>query len=473
MKNFARIIATLLGLAAVDAGARPLAIVGGTIIDGNGGPVVRNGVIVVDGDRIVSVGSKDTAIPTQSGIIQASGKYIIPGLMDANVHLLIDTRLENVVRFEGRYPELVIEAAQIALKNGVTTVFDSWGPLPPLAEARRRINQGEAQGSRLYFAGNIVGFDGPFSQDFSSAAAKVASKNLADRINGMWEQGVGRRLLWMSADQVRAEMRAYLAKGVDFVKYGVNAHTYGEKQFILFSDAAQRAIVEETHRAGITVQTHTYSVESVRMAIDAGVELMQHCDLTGPVPMPEALMRAMIEKHIACAALANTNHRLAHFREMAADPQIGEHFGVAYPVADDNIRRMVKLGVPIVMATDAGLMHPDAASDAFWKRFLGDRKEVLTELGTGHFAWLRAMEEKQMAPMTLLMAATRDVARAYRLDRNLGTLERGKIADLLVLDRNPLEGAANYNSISRVMKAGVFIDRHALPTQRLLTAVVQ
>jgi imidazolonepropionase-like amidohydrolase len=78
-----------------------------------------------------------------------------------------------------------------------------------------------------------------------------------------------------------------------------------------------------------------------------------------------------------------------------------------------------------------------------------------------------------MNPMATLMAATRNVARAFKVDKDLGTLEPGKFADLLILDKNPLEDAANYRSISLVMKEGHIVDRNALPTQRLLTVPLQ
>ncbi len=452
------------------ARAESIAFTGATLIDGNGGPVVANGTVVIDGDRIAAVGGADTRIPKGAKKIAVEGKYIIPGLMDANVHLLIDVRLENLVRYEGRYPELIVEAAQVTLKNGLTTVFDSWGPLAPLVEARRRIDAAEVPGSRIYFAGNIVGFGGPISKDFFLAAAGVASKNLVDRINGIWEENVGRRLMWLPAEQVGAEIRAYTAKGVDFVKYGASGHTFGEMQFIMFSDAAQRAIVEESHRAGITVQTHSTSVESFRMAIDAGVDMMQHCEITGPTRLSAQDIQRLADKRVYCAVLAQTEHRLAWFRELGSDPLLGEHFGTDYQVADQNIRAMIKAQAPIVLSTDAGLQHPDAASDPLFKRVFGDGKDILTRLGEGHFTWLTAAEQKGMEPMAMLMAATRDIARAYKRDADLGTVAPGKIADLVILDRNPLESAQNYRSIHQVVKSGRIVDRQALPTHPLLTA---
>jgi cytosine/adenosine deaminase-related metal-dependent hydrolase len=96
-------------------------------------------------------------------------------------------------------------------------------------------------------------------------------------------------------------------------------------------------------------------------------------------------------------------------------------------------------------------------------------EDALFPLATGHFAWFRAMEEKECAPMEMLKAATRNVAVAYGKDGDLGTLERGKIADLLILDKDPLQAAANYRSIRTIIKDGAVVDADALPSKPILT----
>jgi len=85
-------------------------------------------VIVVSDGRISAAGRRSAvAIPPDAKPIDATGKFVIPGLMDANVHLVLGSSIEFVVRYEGHYEDLIEEAAQVTLKNGVTTVFDSWG----------------------------------------------------------------------------------------------------------------------------------------------------------------------------------------------------------------------------------------------------------------------------------------------------------------------------------------------------------
>src|SRR5262249_34830535 len=158
-------------------------IKGATLIDGTGRRPVSDAIIVIDGGRIVAAGPRaDVSAPAGAKEIDATGKFVIPGLMDANVHLILRSSIEVIVRHEGGYEDLIEEAAQVALKNGLTTVFDSWGPLQPLLNVRDRIKRGETRGSRMFVAGNIVGFSGPFGREFNRAAETTATKALVKRI---------------------------------------------------------------------------------------------------------------------------------------------------------------------------------------------------------------------------------------------------------------------------------------------------
>jgi cytosine/adenosine deaminase-related metal-dependent hydrolase len=131
----------------------------------------------------------DVRIPAGAKRLDGTGKYVIPGLMDANVHLLLDVSPEYLLEANFRYEPQILEAAQIALKHGVTTVFDTWGPRAALVNVRDRINAGEALGSRILLTGNIIGFGGPVSSDFLGDARKIISAGLADRIDHEWECG--------------------------------------------------------------------------------------------------------------------------------------------------------------------------------------------------------------------------------------------------------------------------------------------
>jgi imidazolonepropionase-like amidohydrolase len=449
-----------LAVAGPAAAQSTVAIQGGTLIDGTGRPPVANAVVVVDGNKIVAVGDAGSVrVPAGARVINAAGKFVIPGLMDANVHLILNSSIEFMARYEGRYEDLIEEAAQVTLRQGLTTVFDSWGPLQPLMNVRDRINRGEALGSRMFVAGNIVGFSGPFGRDFNGAGGAIATKPFVKRINKIWEENTGPELMWMTPDQLRVEIRKYIARGIDFLKYGASGHR--DEDFIMFSPAAQQVIVEECHRAGIIVQTHTTNNEALRLVLEAGVDMMQHGAKTGLVEMPDATIQLMLDKKVYCAVQPRTAKRLEIETEDAGEDARGQKEKVRHA----NQVRLVKAHVPLLLATDAGVMDPDAFEVMKPKL----RFERLTELGEGHFHWFKAMVEKGMTPMEAIVSSTRNIAAAYHKLDQFGTLEKGKLADLVVLDADPLADITNIRKISIVMKDGKVVDRDKLPIKRILT----
>ncbi len=445
----------------------PVALSGATILDGNGGKPIESGVIVIEGRRIRAVGPASTPVPPHARKISLSGKYVIPGLMNANVHLMSDLRLESLARYMGRYEDLIVEAAQIALRSGLTTVFDTAGPRRFLMAVRDRINAGEVVGSRIFCAGWIVGFDGPFSAEFLGKSGDVASAALNKRISALWVENIGRHLMWLSPEQVAREVRAYIGKGIDFVKYASNEHwPTSAGAFLEFTPRTQEAIVEEVHRAGLTAQAHTMSVEGLRIAVEAGCELIQHPNFTGPVPIPESTLELMVRRKTGAAVFPWTEKGFQWVLENSP-----EMMRTALQASDVNARNFVRSGVPLLLANDGYIVASDAAADpAFSRTWAGAPEEQsLPRLGTGHFVWLKAMEEKGMAAMEILKAATRNIAVAYGKDNDLGTLEPGKAADLLVLDKDPLQAADNYRSIHMIFKDGAVVDRKALPENSILT----
>lgn len=444
-----------------------LLVSGATIIDGSAQRPIEGCSILIEGSRIKAIGRRDE-FGVRSGVetIDARGKYVIPGLINANVHLVGDTRLENLARHIDQFEDLILESAQVALKNGLTTVFDTWGPRRFLIAARERINARAAPGSRIFCAGNIVGFDGPFSPDFFPKVTEVASAALVNRINAIWVENVGRHLMWLSPDQVAHQVRAYTAKGIDFIKYGSNEH-FGTSAgaFLVFSSRVQAAIVEEAHRAGLTAQAHTTSVEGLRTAIEAGCNLIQHANHTGPEPIPEATLELLARRKTGTTVFPMTQSRLEWLmkNESYRTPSM-------WRAADVNVRNLIRREALLLLANDGTVLTPETLADpALVKTWGGPWEGGLFSLATGHFFWLAAMEEKGFAPMEILKAATRNVALAYGKEKDLGTLEPGKLADMLVLDKNPLVAAENYRRIHLILKDGTRVDRESLPINPIMT----
>lgn len=443
--------------------AQTLAVTGATIIDGTGRAPVRDGVVLIADGKITAVGAaRDVKVPASARTVDARGKWVIPGLMDANLHLMLNLDLETLIRYEDRYHEIVLEAAQIALRSGQTTVFDTWGPRAAVIKARDMINAGQAVGSRIYLAGNIIGFDGPFSADFRAPAAAFVSKAFAKRTNETWEQGTGRKLLWMTPEEVRTAIRDYTKLGVDFLKYGASGHV--DMNFGTFSPRVQKVIVEEGHRAGLTVQAHTTSVESLDMAVDAGIDIATHGDISGPVrQIPEETLKKMAARGTSVSALAVTQRHVDALQKYVPE-------GVLTPymkISRENIRNMIRNGVRILVSTDAGIEHPLLASES--RTIAADSIDPRVKLGEGHFNAMMALEELGMDRMEILKSATSNIARAYKRP-DIGTLEPGKMADLVILDADPLESARNYRRINAVIKDGRVVDLGSLPMAPIISA---
>lgn len=442
-------------------------ITGATIIDGVLARPIEGQSIWIEGTRIKALGRRDeVGAPASVEVIDARGKWVIPGLMNANVHLLGDMRLEHLVRYMDRYEDLIAEAAQVALKNGLTTVFDTYGPRRFLMNVRDRAAAGELPGSRFFCAGNIIGFDGPCSHDFYPKAMEVASTGVAKRLNAILVENVGRHLMWLTPEQVSQEVRCYIEKGIDFVKYASNEH-FGNSSgaFLQFSPRVQELIVEEAHRAGTTAQAHTMSVEGLRLAVEAGCDLIQHANHTGPALIPETTLELMARRKVGTVVFPQTQKRLDFLtsNENYRTPSM-------WRAADTNVRNLMRCGAPILLANDGTIPPQEALVDpSFIKNWGGPWEGNLYSLADGHFTWFEAMEEKGYPPMEMLKAATRNIAIAYRKDCDLGTLEPGKLADLLILDRDPLQAARNYRAINLIMKDGVPVERDALPLSAVLT----
>lgn len=446
--------AAAFSLVAGTAGAAPLALTKVTIIDGVGGAPIADGVIVMDGGRITAIGpAASVTIPKGARVLEKPGKFVIPGLMDANLHLHLNLDVDTLLRFRGQYADIIVEAAQLALKSGQTTVFDTWGPYPDLRAARARINAGKDVGARIYFAGNIIGFDGPVSADFRDEFKTILRADTINYLNRRWTQGTGRELLWDTADEVGKRVSTYAAKDVDFLKYAANGHK--DYSFMAFSQDAQNAIVKAGHDAGKTVQAHVHSLEGIQSSIDAGVDILTHCDITPERTIPPAIIKEMVAKKVSCSALPVTKAYQASQSKML-EP--------IYANSRINIKNLIDGGVNVMLSTDAGIQHPLPARTPEKPEV-----DVRTKLGEGHFFALVGLEQMGVDPMKALQTATINVARGYKMEKDYGTLEVGKFADLVVLNANPLASAANYRTIDLVIKAGDVVDISKLPSAPLIS----
>lgn len=434
-----------------------------TLIDGNGGAPVADATVTIEAGRIVYAGPhRDAPTGPDTEVRDYRGAFLIPGLMDANIHLVSARTPDTLLEYEGRYDQLALEAAQLALKYGLTTVFDTWGPAAPLIRARDRINNGNSVGSRVFCAGNILGLAGPLSEDFFRSGSTFEPET-KERINRIWERGCGPNLISLTVDGLADAVRAYIADtDVDFIKYAASDHRV--EGYLLFSESAQRAIVQVCHEAGLRVQAHTTTVESLRIEVESGNDLLQHPAITGPTPMPERLMAEIVDRQLPCMTLMLTEQYLAWLGRST------QQVAMRRKVADQNIRELIRRGARVLLTTDAFAYGPRVKNHAGFRPGLLDDSVpgMPTQIGNAHLLWIEAAWERGLSPMEILRSATTYTAQAYGRSELYGTIEAGKVADLVVLDRDPLTDPAHYRAIRDVIKDGQIVDRDKLGRDLLL-----
>jgi len=449
------------------------AFTGANLVDVLTGAVTPHATVLVRDGRVLAAGeASQVPVPSEAAVVDIAGRYLLPGFMDGNVHLLpwpSWTYIEFLARYEDRFHEIIAEGAGLALKAGFTSVFDSMGPLDSLIRTREDIKSGSVPGARLYVAGNIVGFRAVFVTTESIASA---STSFQKRINDRFEANGGPDLCWLSPDDLYSAMTDYVDQGVDFVKYGATGDgeplnsEIGQMNALRFTPAQQRAIVRAVHHRGRISQTHTTSAESLHIAVEAGNDMGQHAAFVGRSRLYDKTIDLMLETGYHCGtqwAPLNDEQKMAVAERRFDDPVLREGRSI------DNVEaavRLIEAGVPQLLTTDAGAIDPDVARDAHQWGGLGGGASLI---GEAQFLNLQAMADRGMSPLQILQAATINVARAYRLDSDFGTVESGKVADFTILDRNPLDGAAAMRSVSMVVKDGVVVDRDALPAVPVLT----
>jgi imidazolonepropionase-like amidohydrolase len=458
------------------------AIVGATLIDGNGGAAVQDVTIIVRDKRIAEIGPRASVkVPAGARVVDAAGKFATPGFIDTNVHLSLYNNGESMVRYEDRFNDLVVEAAQTVLKHGITTVRDSYGALLPLIAVRDSINSGKLVGPRLLVAGNIVGWGGPKSPTFSNA---TPTTYFDERMMDFIAQGSGEELLDMSPAELRVAINTYLDKGPDFVKYGGTSHT---NNLITFSPGQLRVLIEEVKKRGRVVETHATNPEPLRMSVEAGVELIQHPEVHS-VMLPDDLVKEIADRKIICSVLSNTmtgkpwtDYQKTQQRSDSARadsvkndtlglrnrPKTGwelrrERQSKGMAIRRANAEKLIKGGCVTTPSTDTYLSGAPEFSRT-------PRMDPHMMPGTATLSAIEGLVELGMTPSQAIVAATRNGALASRGLEYYGTLEVGKLADILLLDADPTAEIKNIRKLSFVMKEGTVIDRTKLPEKPVWT----
>lgn len=424
-------------LAGVASAQSPtLAIVGGRVIDGYGGPPIENGVVLVAGERIVQVGREgEVRIPAGVRVIDANGMTVLPGLIDMHVHLHIlghgDYKRWDEL-YGTRDATLVMPiAARQLLNAGVTTARDLGARLEDIITVKKRIAAGEIPGPRLFVSG-------PFIQH---APYEAYEREFRWGVTG--------------AEDARAKVQRLIDAGVDFIKLIDQDQMTREEV---------RAVVETAHRAGKPVVAHAHRMDEIRIGLDVGVDGFEHTGLgTSPGYAPDVLQR-LREKNASLywtptvSPLYTLYETGTLFPERLDDPSwregmppdmaaeirrslstIGQLpyyalFPSRIPLLPQKFRELRETGVRLMIGTDAGIpamFHGDAT----WREMVKWR-----EFG------IPAME--------VIQSATLWPARFLRAEDRIGVLTAGRYADIILVRGDPLLDMSVMRDVRVVIQGG-------------------
>lgn len=436
------VLAALTVVLAAAAGAQStrLALVGGTLIDGNGANPILNSVVLVEGDRITGVGRVgQLAVPAGFTTVSTTGLTVMPGLFDMHVHLMLAGH-GNYAHWDRTYltrlaTDVIPATAKQSLMHGITSVRDLGGPLEPLMDVKRRIDRGELVGATIYTSG-------PFLQH----APYPGTEAFRWGIDGV-------------AD-ARAKVNRLADGGASVVKLIDQDEMTMEEVM---------AIVETAHGRGLSVVAHAHRPEEIRRGLAAGVDDFEHTGLATAPEYPPDVIAALRAR----TALGN---RPPLYWTPTIDPLTNFATRRNNPSYVNDPRWYEGLPADITADIKASLQRLDTLS---YYRFVPNRQATLrpkfnqlresgvrlligTDAGVpGYFHGYATAEEMitwvrtyGMDPMETIRAATFWPALSLGVLDRVGTVEVGKTADIIAVRGNPLANIAAMRDVAVVVKGG-------------------
>lgn len=422
-------------------GAQTMALVGGALIDGFGGPPLQDSVILIEAGRIQAVGTVGKlAVPEDATVVSTEGMSVLPGLWDMHVHLMINGH-SDYAYWDQTYPPLyesviMPASARQLLLAGVTSARDLGGPLEASIAVRDAVNRGDIPGPTLYVSG-------PFIQKAPYPGTEL------------FRWGVD------GPDDARAKVRRLAEAGVDVIKL------IDQDQMTM---EEVEAVVDEAHNHGLTVAAHSHRPEEIRRGIAAGVDCFEHTGLATAPEYPADVLELIRERTAqmnrgplfwvpTVEGLFNYDYVKA-YREMLDDPSW--HEGLPAQVIEDirssiehpdrlpyfqitsdrkptlkrKIQQLQHAGVKLLVGTDSGIpmkFH----SQSTWN-----------ELDI----WVREMG---IEPMEAIRSATYWPAVLMGVEAEVGTITAGKHADIIAVRGDVLRYVNLLQRVDIVIKRGV------------------
>ena len=420
-------------------------IEGATLIDGTGREPIANSVVVIEKDRILQVFRQgERAYPAGARVIQAEGKTIIPALFDIDTHIA----------------QQGLEAAAQALTNylyyGVTNISDTGVSLIHGEGLKRLEKEGKFISPRLFEAGPTLTAVGGHPIPVNRGLGRTIDTRTLTQIEG-------------PEDAIR-QVRRYVNE-LDVTTIKAILESGGDLHYPRMTLETYTALVDEAHRQGMKVYTHASRLSDVRDALEGGVDLLAHGFSEELTPESD-VAQMIVQKNASWLPDLNNVESTSKlfddpeiwsdpdilksvpevYRNMIKDPEVRtrlmsrrERSRHSFEVRLRTVKVLYDMGVNILVGTDStGAPH---------RMFYGF--DIHREMGH--------LVRAGMKPMDVIVAASRKAAEYLGQEKDLGTVEAGKIADLLILTGNPLEDISNSRSIEQVIYAGRFIDRDNLP----------
>jgi imidazolonepropionase-like amidohydrolase len=401
--------------------ARPVVLKAAHLFDSISGKLVEHGVVVVEGTKIVAVGS-DAKIPDNAQVIDLGDATLLPGFIDAHVHLSAESStnwyhdfFDDILRFPAEQALYGAHYAKVTLEAGITTVRDVGSGDYIALGLRNAIKAGMIPGPRMLVSNYAIGSTGGHADQSPVPPQTIA---VAGPIKGVCN----------GPEQCREAVRYQIKYGADVIKFmpsGGVLSLADPVDNVQLTQEEMNAIVSEAHNWGRKVAAHCHGDRAAKMAIAAGVDSIEH----GSFLQDDTLLE-MKKKHVYLVAT------------LFAGAWVGEHLDTFPPSIAEKARRAaaqaqlmfqhaVKIGTPLAMGTDAAVEPHGLNAREF---------SLMTKNG--------------LAPALALMAGTANGADLLGLADQTGTLTAGKFADVIAVAGNPLADMHATEHPVFVMKEG-------------------
>ncbi|MFO8192434.1 MAG: amidohydrolase family protein [Bacillota bacterium] len=367
---------------------------GAALIDGRGGTPIKNALLVIKDESIIYAGDANNYnIPEEAQVVDLEGRSIIPGLIDCHIHMdlhgMADTNDENYVEEKLRSIRTAYNM-ELTLKHGITTIRNAGSVHQIDFAVKNAVESGWCRGPRIFTSGQII--------------SMTASGN--DYFKGMYREADG-------VDEVRKATREQIKAGADFIKVmatGAYMNPGGIPGAVQYNLDELKVIVEEADKLGLRVAAHAHGTQGIINAALAGVKTIEHGSF-----IDERGIELMLEKDIYLVPTFVAGYHILEHAQSHEVPDFMIQKNVDMrKIRGSSIRKAFEAGIKVALGSDAGTSY--------------------NLHGLNAMELILYVKEGFMTPLEAICSGTRIAAEAIGIEDRVGTLEKGKIADFVVVN---------------------------------------